>query len=226
MEGSSTNYWVFLDAFEPQLWLAIIGTCIVVGAVVWAAERWAWVGRPPRGGPAPPNLQTRVWTALGRPMQVEAACCHCRQQKQGCLREAAALLHVPSSAACPLRADHRHEGQQLCWQPDVRGWWGGQRALWAGTHALGWLWGACCGCRQPLFLHASSTWLPCNAIFPSNSVLVFAFMALILVTLFTANTGKRAAVLGTWRCMRPAPALGGGMSCPSCHAPPHLQPPT
>lgn len=72
-DDASKQYWVFLDAFDLQLWLAIILTCILVGVVVWALDRWAWIRPPPRGLPDLPDLPTRVWTALGRPMQVGAS---------------------------------------------------------------------------------------------------------------------------------------------------------
>lgn len=71
-DDTSQQYWVFLDAFDLQLWLAIVATCILVGVVVWAADRWAWIRLPARGRPEVPDLETRVWTALGRPMQVGA----------------------------------------------------------------------------------------------------------------------------------------------------------
>lgn len=57
-----------------QLWVAIIATCIVVGLVVWAAERWAWIKKPADLGDLP-DLQTRMWGTLGRPMQARGWCC-------------------------------------------------------------------------------------------------------------------------------------------------------
>lgn len=37
--GSKVNTWGFLDPFEKTLWIAIIGSSVIVGIVVWIYDR-------------------------------------------------------------------------------------------------------------------------------------------------------------------------------------------
>lgn len=106
-EETSTDYWLFFAAFSWELWVAIVGTSIAVGVIVFAAERWAWIRRP-RTKPQFPGLQERVWQALGRPMQV-----WCRGW-----REAAVTGCCCSAAAGVTRSSDPLPTQSwLCRQP-------------------------------------------------------------------------------------------------------------
>lgn len=81
----------------------------VVGGIVWAAERYAWI-RPPRRMPALPGLQERVWTSLGRPMQVRCSG-RARGRSQPSLRRRCQYANPPCRPR--PRAEHRHDGRQL-----------------------------------------------------------------------------------------------------------------
>ncbi|KAL4431059.1 hypothetical protein ABPG75_006315 [Micractinium tetrahymenae] len=69
-DTGTVNYWIFMNAFEWQLWLAILLTGIGIGLILWGVERWANVRPPPPGEPPFPKLQPLVFGALGRPMQM------------------------------------------------------------------------------------------------------------------------------------------------------------
>ena len=51
-----------------DLWLAILLTLLGVGLVVWAVERWWWVGGK-AGRAGLPTLHDRIFQSVGRPMQ-------------------------------------------------------------------------------------------------------------------------------------------------------------
>lgn len=56
--------------------MAIIATCITVGLIIYAAERWAWIIQPAGGRPPPLDLPTRLWGTLTRPMQTTDLTAH------------------------------------------------------------------------------------------------------------------------------------------------------
>lgn len=69
-DTGTVDYWIFMNAFEWQLWLAILLTAIGVGLILWGVERWANMRPAPPGEPPYPKLQPQVFGALGRPMQI------------------------------------------------------------------------------------------------------------------------------------------------------------
>ena len=52
-----------------DLWLAILLTLLGIGLIVWAVERWWWVGGRAADRAELPSLQARLFQGLGRPMQ-------------------------------------------------------------------------------------------------------------------------------------------------------------
>lgn len=87
-----------------QLWVALILTCLAVGLIVWAAERWAWIRQPPDVDELP-DLEERMWGALGA-TQVRRAgrrflsFCHPARCWVGCRRPRAACRKGGRRHAC------------------------------------------------------------------------------------------------------------------------------
>ncbi|GBF92329.1 glutamate receptor [Raphidocelis subcapitata] len=67
------SFFVFLDAFNWKLWLAIILTCVFVGVAVWVLDPWARPDHmPSRQDYRFLGLRQRVWSALANSMSFSA----------------------------------------------------------------------------------------------------------------------------------------------------------
>jgi len=63
-ETYQVSYFMFLDAFKWQLWLAIICTCVFVGFAVWLLDPFSRAKGPKLSDYGCLSLRSRVWTAL------------------------------------------------------------------------------------------------------------------------------------------------------------------
>ncbi|GBF92325.1 glutamate receptor [Raphidocelis subcapitata] len=68
------SFFVFLDAFNWKLWLAIILTCLFVGVCIWLMDPWARSAKvPSRQDYRFLGLRQRVWVAFANSMNFSAA---------------------------------------------------------------------------------------------------------------------------------------------------------